>query len=132
MYNLFELKQNFLYSQRLFAKHHTRSSLCRIFHGRSLSYKFVFNSIQFFVYCCHSNVDVTSNYILPTFNPKSIGGDNFIVICFFTILKSLKGRLKKTGMLKGYDFPMESTKGIPFYVINFFSSVAFFLNRTHR
>ena len=123
MYNLFELKQNFLYSQRLFAKHHTRSSLCRIFHGRSLSYKFVFNLIQFFVYCCHSNVDFTSNYILPTFNPKSVGVDNlfFIVIGFFTILKSLKGRLKKTaGMLKGYDLPMESTKGVPFMSLTFF------------
>lgn len=120
MYNLFDLKQNFLYSQRLFAKHHTGSSLCRIFHGRSLSYKFVFNLIQFFVYCCHSNVHFTSNYILPTFNPKSIGGDNFIVIGFFTILKSLKGRLKKTGMLKGYHFPMESTKGVPFMSLTFF------------
>ena len=113
--------QKFLHSQRLFAKHHTRSSLCRIFHGRSLSYKFVFNLIQFFVYCCHSNVDFTSNYILPTFNPKSVGGDNFIVIGFFTILKSLKGRLKKTaGMLKGYDLPMESTKGVPFMSLTFF------------
>ena len=37
-----------------------------------------------------------------------------MVIGFFKILKSLKGRLKKTGMLKGYDFLMESTKGIPF------------------
>ena len=119
LYNLFELKQNFLYSQRLFAKHHTRSSLCPIFHGRSLSYKFVFNSIQFFVYCFHSNVDFTSNYILPTFNPKSIGGDNFLVIGFFTILKGLKGRLKKTGMLK-YEFPMESTKGVPFMSSTFF------------
>ena len=113
--------QKFLHSQRLFAKHHTRSSLCRIFHGRSLSYKFVFNLIQFFVYCSHSNVDFTSNYILPTFNPKSVGGDNFIVIGFFTILKSLKGRLKKTaGMLKGYDLPMESTKGVPFMSLTFF------------
>ena len=115
--------QKFLHSQRLFAKHHTRSSLCRIFHGRSLSYKFVFNLIQFFVYCCHSNVDFTSNYILPTFNPKSVGVDNlfFIVIGFFTILKSLKGRLKKTaGMLKGYDLPMESTKGVPFMSLTFF------------
>ena len=113
--------QNFLHSQRLFAKHHTRSSLCRIFHGRSLSYKFVFNLIQFFVYCCHSNVDFTSNYILPTFNPKSVGGDNFIAIGFFTILKSLRGRLKKTAsMLKGYDLPMESTKGVVFMSLTFF------------
>ena len=130
LYNLFELKQNFLYSQRLFAKHRTRSSLCRIFHGRSLSYKFVFNSIQFFVYCCHSNVDFTSKYILSTLNPKSIGDDNFIVIGFFTILKSLKGRLKKTGMLKGYDFPMESTKGVPFLSLTFFFNRFFLQSHT--
>ena len=74
-----------------------------------------------FINCCHSNVDFTSNYILPTFNPKSVGGDNFLVIGFFTILKSLKGRLKKTaGMLKGYDLPMESTKGVPFMSLTFF------------
>ena len=72
--------QNFLYSQRLFAKHHTRSSLCQIFHGRSLSY--VFNSIQFCVYCCHSNVHFTSNYILATFNS--------IVISFLKIFRSVK------------------------------------------
>lgn len=130
LYNLFELKQNFLYSQRLFAKHRTRSSLCRIFHGRSLSYKFVFNSIQIFNYCCHSNVDFTSNYILSTLNPKSIGDDNFIVIGFFTILKSLKGRLRKTGMLKGYDFLMESTKGVPFLSLTFFFNRFFLESHT--
>lgn len=112
--------QIFLHPQRFFAKHHTRRSLFRIFLGRSLSYKFFFNPIQFFVYCCHSNVDFTSNYILPTLNPKSIGGDNFIMMGFFTILKSLKSRLKKTGMLKGYDFPMESTKGVPFMSFTFY------------
>ena len=54
----------FYFSRRLFAKHHNLSSWGRIFSSKSRSRKIRILSIsKFFVYCCHSDIDFTKNYI---------------------------------------------------------------------
>ena len=54
----------FHFSRRLFAKHNTLSSWCRIFSSRSRSRKIRILSISmFFAYCCHGDIDFTKNCI---------------------------------------------------------------------
>ena len=74
--------QNFLLlSERLFAKHKALRSWNRIFSSRSRLHKIRILSISnFVVYCCHSDIDFSNNYILTNFNSNPITGENFVAI----------------------------------------------------
>ena len=57
------------FSRRLLAKHHTLSSWCRIFSGRSRSHKIrLLSTWKVFVYCCHGDIDFTKSFILTNNN----------------------------------------------------------------
>ena len=88
----------FYFSWRLFAKHRTISSWCRILSSRSTSREIRILSIsKFFVYFCHSDMDFPENCILTNFSSKKITGENFCSDRIRT--KSLLRRFKNIGMV---------------------------------
>ena len=81
----------FYFSRRVFAKHYTLLSCCRIFGSRSRSRKIRLLLIsKIFVYCCHSDIDFIKNCTLTNFNSYSITGENFIAETWIASFKAIE------------------------------------------
>ena len=74
--------QNFLLlSERLFAKHQAlRPGIGFSVAGLDRNKIRILSISKFVVYCCHSDIDFSNNYILTNFNSNPITGENFVAI----------------------------------------------------